>query len=170
MTGARFNQITSHYRRLRIGVVGDICLDRYLEIDPARQEQSIETGLAVHNVVNVRSSPGAAGTVINNLCALGVQQVLPIGFRGDDAEGLELQRALERLAPVSLRHFQATSLRRTFTYTKPLVLEPGKPPRELNRLDFKNWSRTPPLVEKALAQSIAAVAASNNSFLICFLP
>ena len=42
---------------------GDYCLDRYLEIDPARQELSLETGRAVHNVVRVRSQAGAAGTI-----------------------------------------------------------------------------------------------------------
>ena len=38
---------------MRVAVVGDFCLDRYLEIDPTKQETSIETALPVHNVVNV---------------------------------------------------------------------------------------------------------------------
>jgi hypothetical protein len=49
MISSRFRAITKKYRGLRIAVVGDFCLDRYLEIDPARQERSIETGLPVHN-------------------------------------------------------------------------------------------------------------------------
>ena len=44
----RFQSITGKYPRLRVAVVGDFCLDRYLEIDPARGEISIETGLPVH--------------------------------------------------------------------------------------------------------------------------
>ena len=72
MTLARFRVLTDCYRNLRIAVVGDFCLDRYLEIDPARKEISIETGLPVHNVVRVRSQPGGAGTILNNLVALGV--------------------------------------------------------------------------------------------------
>ena len=63
MTPARFQAVTSQYPGLRIAVVGDFCLDRYLEIDPARSEVSIETGLPVHNVVRVRAQPGGAGTV-----------------------------------------------------------------------------------------------------------
>src|SRR5438552_6227094 len=94
MTGFRFKTITEKYSRLRIAIVGDFCLDRYLEIDPARQEISIETGLPVHNVVNVRSQPGAAGTILNNLVALGVGAIYPVGFCGTDGEGFELQRAL----------------------------------------------------------------------------
>ena len=54
----RFQVIAEKYRKLRIAVAGDFCLDRYLEIDPAREEISIETGLPVHNVVRVRSQPG----------------------------------------------------------------------------------------------------------------
>ena len=61
MNLSRFQEISARYAGLRIAIVGDFCLDRYLEIDPARQEISIETGLPVHNVVNVRSQPGAAG-------------------------------------------------------------------------------------------------------------
>ena len=43
MTPERFNAITGQYRRLSIAIAGDFCLDRYLEIDPARQEISLET-------------------------------------------------------------------------------------------------------------------------------
>ena len=65
MKSDRFDAITSRYSNLRIALVGDFCLDRYLEIDPARKEISIETGLPVHNVVRVRSQPGAAGTILH---------------------------------------------------------------------------------------------------------
>src|SRR5438874_13547920 len=100
MKHQRFQEITCVYPRLRIGVLGDFCLDRYLEIDPARAETSIETGLPVHNVVRVRSQPGAAGTILANLSALGVGQLVPIGFAGEDGEGYELSRALGELPGV----------------------------------------------------------------------
>ena len=61
----RLEVITARYASLRVALVGDFCLDRYLEIDPARSEISIETNLPVHNVVNVRSQPGGAGTILN---------------------------------------------------------------------------------------------------------
>ncbi len=71
MNAERFQAITGRYPGLKIAVVGDYFLDRYLEIDPAKAETSIETGLPVHNVTGVRSQPGAAGTILNNLVALG---------------------------------------------------------------------------------------------------
>src|SRR5580700_1107908 len=139
MTPERFDAITGRYSRLAIAVVGDFCLDRYLEIDPLREEISIETGLPVHNVVRVRSQPGGAGTILNNLAALGVAEIFPVGFAGDDGEGFELQRALASIPGVRTEAFVLSAERRTFTYTKPLLISPGRPPQELSRLDFKNW-------------------------------
>lgn len=154
MNAARFAEITDRYASLRLALVGDFCLDRYLEIDPARAETSIETGLPVHNVVRVRSQPGAAGTILNNLCALRVGTILPVGFYGADGEGFELRHAMAALPGVDLEHFRQTPLRRTFTYCKPLLMHPGKPPQELSRLDSKNWEPTPAVVEGRIWNSI----------------
>jgi bifunctional ADP-heptose synthase (sugar kinase/adenylyltransferase) len=80
MTPERFRAVTSRYTALKVVLAGDVCLDRYLEIDAALAETSIETGLPVHNVVSVRAQPGGAGTILNNLAALGVGTVVPVGF------------------------------------------------------------------------------------------
>ncbi len=158
MTPARFQAITERYRDLSIAVLGDFCLDRYLEIDPARHEVSLETSLPVHNVVNVRAQPGGAGTILNNLSALGVGAIFPIGFVGEDGEGLELFGALSKQPGVRLDYLVRTDQRRTFTYCKPLVLAPNKSPVELNRLDFKNWTPTPAVLEGHLLDRLRAAA------------
>jgi rfaE bifunctional protein kinase chain/domain len=162
----RFQEITAKYPSLSIGVVGDFCLDRYLEIDPARQEISIETGLPVHNVVNVRSQPGAAGTILNNLAALGIGEIYPVGFAGEDGEGFELRASLRNQRGVRLDHFWQTDQRRTFTYCKPLVVAAGKPPVELNRFDSKNWTPTPALLQGRLIDSAANVAAESDAMIL----
>ncbi len=166
MNLSRFKQIASRYATLRLAVVGDFCLDRYLEIDPARKEISIETRLPIHNVVRVRSQPGGAGTILNNLVALGIGEIYPVGFCGDDGEGFELWRALAAKRGVNLKHFIQTPQRRTFTYCKPLVVAPGRPPVELNRLDSKNWSPTPRAVRQTLARSVAALAPRVDGFIV----
>src|SRR5206468_8578625 len=97
LTEQVLEEVLSQIPRLTIGVVGDLFLDRYLDIDAALTEPSLETGLEAYQVVRVRSYPGAAGTVINNLAALGVKRVYPVSVIGDDGEGYELLRALDRL-------------------------------------------------------------------------
>lgn len=166
LTRPRFAEISGRYPRLRVAVLGDFCLDRYLEIDPALQETSIETDLPVHNVVRVRPQPGGAGTVLNNLAALGIGQLYPVGLCGDDGEGFELRRALGALPGVRLEHFIGTELVHTFTYCKPLKIEDGKPPRELNRLDTKNWKPTPALLQEELARRILSLAPEVDGFVV----
>jgi rfaE bifunctional protein kinase chain/domain len=149
-----------------VAVLGDFCLDRYLEIDRGRKEISLETGLEVYNVVNVRAQPGAAGTIVNNLAALGIGTILPIGFAGKDGEGLELCRALEERSGVHMRHFIITELRKTFTYCKPLIVSNREAPIELNRLDFKNWTPTPDSVQGLLAAEIEQAAQNVDAMIL----
>ncbi|MCX7886333.1 MAG: PfkB family carbohydrate kinase [Verrucomicrobiae bacterium] len=163
MNRTRFHAITSRYPKLRIAIVGDFCLDRYLEIDPERRETSLETGLPVHNVVRVRAQPGAAGTILNNLRALGVRTIWPVGFCGHDGEGHELRRAMSDLP---LRYFFQTKLRHTFTYCKPLLIHKNKPPEELNRLDTKNWTPTPPTLQNVLIRAVRALAPRVDAIIL----
>jgi rfaE bifunctional protein kinase chain/domain len=158
MNSSRFEEIAARYADLRIAVVGDYSCDRYLEIDPSREEVSIETGLPVYNVTKVRAQPGASGTVLNNLVALGIKEIWPIGFCGDDGEGFELQRALKKLPGVRMDYFFESDQQCTFTYCKPLVMDSGKPPRELNRLDSKNWNPTPKALQEKLTAAVRALA------------
>ena len=166
MTPERVQEITARYARLRVAVVGDYCLDRYLEIDPARTETSLETGRTVRNVVRVRAQPGAAGTILNNLAALGVGTLLPVGFCGEDGEGFELQRALAALPGVRLDHFRPTPTRRTFTYCKPLVVAAGRPPEELDRLDSKNWTPTPAGVQADLVSRVNTLIPAIDAVMV----
>jgi rfaE bifunctional protein kinase chain/domain len=166
MTPDRFDELTARYEKLRIAVLGDFCLDRYLDIDPAREEISIETGLPVHNVTGVRSQPGAAGTILNNLSALGVGTLFPVGFCGEDGEGWELLRALRATPRAKIDSFLQTPARRTFAYTKPLIHEPGTVPRELSRLDLKNWSPTPRQVEEQIIAAASRLAPSVDAFIV----
>ena len=92
MTSARLQEIVARFPSLRIAVIGDFFLDKYLDVDPSLGEVSLETGKTAHQVVAVRHSPGAAGTVVSNLAALGAGTLHAIGLTGDDGESYDSQR------------------------------------------------------------------------------
>lgn len=136
MTLHRLQELLERIRRVRAVVVGDFFLDQYWVVDPELVETSLETGLPAHQVVEVRHSPGAAGTVTNNLCALGVGQVDVIGLVGDDGPGWELRRDLERRGALTTG-LLTTPARLTPVYTKPMFRRGGVE-REGERFDLKN--------------------------------
>ena len=159
-------QLADRFKRLHIAVIGDYCLDRYLDIDPKLAEVSIETGREVHNVVRVRAMPGGAGTVLNNLVALGIGTVTPIGVAGDDGEGYELVRALGAMRGVRCDSFLRSDRWRTFTYCKPMLHVETGPALELNRLDSKNWNPLPADLEARLVEIARQVTESADAVVL----
>jgi bifunctional ADP-heptose synthase (sugar kinase/adenylyltransferase) len=157
LSDAAIEQVLQTIPHKTIGLLGDLFLDRYLDIDATLTEPSLETGLDAYQIVRVRSYPGALGTVVNNLVAMGVGRVLPIALIGDDGEGYELRQRLKEMSGVATDAVFAWPGRRTPTYTKPMLQEPGKPPRELHRLDIKNRSRTPPEAEQTVLRVITSL-------------
>lgn len=159
LTLNRLEQMLSALPRLTVALVGDLFLDRYLELDPDLQEISIETGLEAYQITHVRNSPGALGTIMNNLAALGVGRLLPVTVIGDDGQAYDLQQALSRL-PVDRRHILRDAARLTPTYTKPLRRDALGAWRELNRLDLRN---NQPLSRETLAQLKEHVTAAFHA-------
>ncbi len=155
METGRLNAILNRFPSLTILVVGDFFLDKYLVIEHALAEPSLETGLEAHQVVEVRCSPGAAGTVTSNLRAMEAQ-VIAVGVVGDDGEGFELIRELWKRG-VDVDSLVVRADRCTPTYTKPMLREPDGTVHELNRLDIKNRQPTPAEVEDQLIKNLAGL-------------
>src|SRR5512135_469969 len=88
-------EILAAIPKLSALVVGDICLDRWCTYDPAASEPSRETGISRIGVVATEVTPGAGGTVANNLIALGADRVSVLGVYGSDGFGMELMESLE---------------------------------------------------------------------------
>src|SRR5260370_40759905 len=98
-------------------IVGDICLDRRCIYDPATSEPSRETRIPRVGVVATEVSPGAGGTVANNLASLGIGHVAVLGAIGEDGYAWELARAMNanKISPDLLIRSNELS---TFTSTK----------------------------------------------------
>lgn len=126
-------EILAAIPRLSALVVGDICLDRWCTWDPAASEPSRETGLPRIGVIHTEVTPGAGGTIANNLVALGAGKVAVLGAIGDDGFGFELERSL-RQRGISTDLLAKEPGFQTFTYTKLLNSITGIEDRP--RVDF----------------------------------
>ena len=153
MNQQELSALLSKFTDLTILVLGDFFLDRYLMIDPEIAETSVETGLEAHQVIEVRNSPGAAGTVTNNLKALGVGKVIALGVIGNDGHGYDLEQRLLATGVVTDNIIRADN-RYTPTYTKPIRTSTGT---EMERLDVKNRSATPIELETRVIERLESL-------------
>jgi len=164
ITQDRLESILTSLPRLTIGLVGDLFLDRYLQIDPVH-ELSIETGLEAYQVSNVRNSPGALGTVLNNLAALGVGLLVPVTVIGDDGHGYDLLKEIRKL-PVDPSQIICSPRRLTPTYTKPMKPDGGGVPRELNRIDVRTRQALSEEETKLLCQRFEKVFHTSDGMIV----
>ncbi len=154
----------ARFPNCRVAVLGDYFLDKYLDVDPVLEEVSVETGRPAHQVVGIRCSPGAAGTVVSNLMALGARDVHAIGFRGDDGEGYDLERQM-RLLGCCCEHFHVVAELSTPTYLKPRDTESEGLAAEHPRYDTKN--RQPhPAVEPRMLQSLEELLPTVDAVIV----
>jgi rfaE bifunctional protein kinase chain/domain len=131
MTRDLLEKLLIDIRRVRIGVVGDFCLDAYWTVDPSLSEVSIETGLETLAVSAQRYSLGGAGNVASNLTAMGVGKVCAFGVVGNDPFGREMLRLLPAAGVDSRGIFVQEHGWETPVYIKPLRDE-----REQGRIDL----------------------------------
>lgn len=95
MTPSRLDELLHRFQDLRILVLGDFILEILLEINPAEESSSQNTGRRVHQIDDVQRTVSAAGTVTGILGDLGVGTRHVMGLVGDDADGRELVRLLQ---------------------------------------------------------------------------
>ena len=164
MEHARLEQLLSNFPNLRIAVVGDFFLDKWLEIDRNLDEPSVETGLTAYQVIAKRLYAGAAGTILSNLAALEIGKLYAIGFLGDDGEGFEMLRILRSLG-INTDHLPQYGEVMTPTYTKPVFIT-EKGIEESNRLDHKNIRPTSTKIEERIIESIRGIAGNVDAMII----
>lgn len=150
--------------RMTVGLIGDLFLDRYLHLLPDG-ERSLETGLEAYQVAQVRNVPGALGTVMNNLAALGVGLLVPVSVIGDDGHGYDLIREVRKL-PVDPAHVLCLPDRLTPTYTKPLAPQADGTWRELNRLDVRTRAPLSGAVTEEVCRRIVEVFHTSDGLIV----
>jgi rfaE bifunctional protein kinase chain/domain len=148
------SELLAAFRRLKVLIVGDVCLDRWCRYDPALADPSRETGIPRIGVVATEVTPGAAGTVAANVSALGAA-VSVLGAIGEDGFAWELRRALDRRHIAHDLLLSSTAIG-TFTYTKLMRADSGE--EDLPRVDFVNTSPLPAPIDGELVRRLESVA------------
>ncbi len=152
---ARLETILNQFHKQRILVIGDFYLDAYWDIDKTQSTLSLETPWHTNPVVAQRYSPGAAGTVTNNLKALGVDSVYTLGVIGEDGFGGTLLNCLKANGCLTDFMIQVPDWV-TPTYLKPIHRGYEGVETEGPRFDIENQAPMAEDVEKTVIDALQA--------------
>ncbi|MFP4096375.1 MAG: PfkB family carbohydrate kinase [Cyclobacteriaceae bacterium] len=130
-----FQHIFQSISRLRVGVIGDFAVDVYYPLEKDSGELSLETGKEVHRAGQCRTYPGAAGNVVKNLAALGVQQIKVFGLMAEDMWGRELLHLLGEIGADTSGMLIQSQNWHSCAYVKPMM---GR--EEDHRIDFGSYN------------------------------
>ena len=149
----RLRKILNSFRERSILVIGDFYVDAYWTIDKTLSTLSLETPWHTNPVVEQRYSPGAAGTVTNNLLSLCVDTVHTLSVIGQDGFGMTL---LEKLQANGCKtDFMVSAQNRvTPTYLKPMHRGYEGVEVEGPRFDIENHEPMGAELEKQVIQNL----------------
>ncbi|RLB61414.1 MAG: carbohydrate kinase, partial [Deltaproteobacteria bacterium] len=138
----------------RVAVFGDFCLDAYWLMSDDDSEVSVETGLPVRRVRKQEYSLGGAANIVDNLVALGVKEIVPVGLIGDDLYGGLMQKMFQELGVDAGSLLSCQADWQTFVFGKPCVDD-----SEQSRIDFGGFNVLASASCEALAKELDCVAA-----------
>ena len=149
----RLKVILDSFKDRKILVVGDFYLDAYWILDKTLSTLSLETPWHTNPVVEQRYSPGAAGTVTNNLRALEIGTIYTLSVIGQDGFGMTL---VDKLKTNGCRtDFMISSPARvTPTYLKPMHRGYEGVEVEGPRFDIENHSPMNPELEEQVINNL----------------
>jgi sugar/nucleoside kinase (ribokinase family)/phosphoglycolate phosphatase-like HAD superfamily hydrolase len=146
---------------VKVGIIGDFCLDLYYHVNMARSEISLETGLPSRPVERIRRYPGGAGNVAANMLSLGAEDVRLFGVVGSDLFGNELKRQLSDLGADCSGLLVQEEGWLTHVYTK--LLEGGS---EAPRIDFGNYNLPADAIRARLIDAVETAAPALDVIII----
>ncbi len=165
LTVEELQSLLSGFKDVRILVIGDFYLDAYWYIDKTRSTLSLETPWHTNPVIDQRYSPGAAGTVTNNLKALGVGQVYTLGVIGEDGFGQTLLKELNESGCIT-DYMISDPKCVTPTYLKPIHRGYEDIENEGPRFDIENRNPMSEKVEKEILNSLYACIPNVDGIII----
>ena len=149
LSGQQIKEILTKTSTVRIGLIGDLCLDIYWKADMKRSELSRETPHFPLPVVEEYMSPGGGGNACANIAAIRPARVEAIGVVGDDWRGKALLKELNNRG-IGDDNIVVSNDVITNAYCKPVRMGVSHVEYEDPRLDFCNYKPISEAAEKAL--------------------
>lgn len=166
MNKRRFDELFQNMERLRVGVLGDFCLDVYWEADMQKSQLSRETAHYTLPVTRERISLGGAGNAAQNIAALFPVRLFAFGVTGNDWREKEMLRLLHGIH-ADTSGFVRDEERLTNAYVKPLRKGLTDELTEDARLDFEPQTPQSQATDEALLQKLESRLPELDALCVC---
>lgn len=153
----RLEEILRKIQKVRIALIGDICLDVYWRADMAKSELSRETPHFPLPVIDEWMSPGAGSNAASNIAALKPSVTHILGVIGKDWRGDVLKQELAN-RNIDTSSVITSSSRVTNAYCKPLRKGISSLEYEDPRIDFANYDILPKDDEEKLMYCLEQIS------------
>lgn len=154
LTKAEMEQVLSRASKVKMAIIGDICLDRYVLGDMVGISR--EAPVPIINIVSDEYLPGGAGNTTLNGRGLGCQ-LYPISVCGDDLAADIISREFQRRS-ICEEYMVRDKGRRTQSYTKVYGSSYQGPYQQSARFDQKNYNPISAESESRIRENIAQAA------------
>jgi bifunctional ADP-heptose synthase (sugar kinase/adenylyltransferase) len=146
-----------------IAVIGDFCLDQYINIDSDLDQIYYYTDLDIYGISDIVYSPGGAGNVAKNLKNLNINTFC-IGLFGDDGSGYQLKKILKENG-INTEGLLTSDEKITNTVLKPVRKSPDGI-RKLNEMVTCNQIKTSENLNKAVQQKLNEIVPQMDAVVI----
>lgn len=162
----RLPDILEKIQNIRIGIVGDVCLDVYWDADMRFSQLSRETPHYPLPVVKERMYPGAGGNVAANVSSLKAAGVNVLSLIGRDWRRDCLLAALNELG-INTGYIMTDSDWVTPAYCKPMRRGYSSALFEDPRIDFENLTEVSKKQESEIIKSLLALSDEADVIIVC---
>jgi len=145
----KIHEILNKIKEVKVGLIGDLCIDIYWLSDMTLSEISRETPHYPLMVVDERFQLGAGGNVISNLAAINPKELLITGVVGDDWRGDLILNELSKIN-VCDKYIIKNNNFKSYAYCKPLRKGISDVIYEDPRIDFTGSTINKETEEKLL--------------------
>ncbi len=155
--GKRLEEILDGISKIKVALIGDVCLDVYWRADMTKSELSRETPHFPLPVVEERMSPGGGGNAAANIAALKPAETHVLSVAGNDWRGKALIQELINRG-IDTGGIIISDKIVTNAYCKPIRKGISGLEYEDPRIDFANYDVLPPEEEEKLLSGLEEVA------------
>ncbi|NLP09292.1 hypothetical protein GX408_02730 [bacterium] len=162
LSKANLEKVLEAAERIKIAVIGDICLDRYVLGDMVGISR--EAPIPIINILSDEYLPGGAGNTTLNGRGLGCQ-LYPISVLGDDLAADIISREFKRRS-IHEEFLVRDSGRHTQSYTKVYASCYRGPYQQSARFDQKNYSPISQQSESCIRENLKQAAGMVDAIIV----